>query len=225
MKRRIFLRVFAGYVVVSVLAVLVFGIYTFELARRISLDALTRGLEGAARAALVSVQPLLPQGRNPALDALTAAIGREGRMRLTVIDPKGVVLADNEQDPSVMVNHSNRPEVIVAMTGRVGTSSRFSGTVQRWLIYVAVPVIGPGGGVQGVVRSSASADELVVLTQQGLGQPVLSLPPFSLRRASCRHFLFFLHRSSPRSVISPGSSASSPRGTSVRGCTCAGRTR
>lgn len=60
MKRRIFLRV-SGYVVVSVLAVLVFGIYTFELARRISLDALTRGLEGAARAALVSVQPLLPR--------------------------------------------------------------------------------------------------------------------------------------------------------------------
>jgi two-component system, OmpR family, phosphate regulon sensor histidine kinase PhoR len=90
-------------------------------------------------------------------------------MRLTIIDPKGVVLADNEQDPSVMVNHSNRPEVIDAMTGRVGTSSRFSGTVRRWLIYVAVPVIGPGGVIQGVVRSSASADELEVLTQQGLG--------------------------------------------------------
>ena len=169
MKRRIFLRVFAGYVIVSLIAVLVFGIYTFELARRISQDALTRGLEGTARAALVSVRPLLPRGRSAALDSLAAAVGKEGSMRLTVIDAKGVVLADNEQDPAVMVNHSNRPEVIVAMTGAVGTSSRYSGTVRRWLIYVAVPVVGPGGDVQAVVRASASADELDVLTRQGLG--------------------------------------------------------
>ena len=141
MKRRIFLRVFVGYVVVSLLAVLVFAVYTLQLARGISHDALTRGLTSAARAALVSVQPLLPQGRSPALDALAAAVSREGSVRLTVIDAKGVVLADTEQDPAVMENHSNRPEVIAAMDGRVGSSSRFSGTVRRWMIYVAVPVL------------------------------------------------------------------------------------
>jgi hypothetical protein len=52
MKRRIFLRVFAGYAVMNILAVLVFAIYALGLGCRISHDALTRGLESAARTAL-----------------------------------------------------------------------------------------------------------------------------------------------------------------------------
>jgi two-component system phosphate regulon sensor histidine kinase PhoR len=173
MKRRIFLRVFVGYAVVSILAVLVFSIYTRELARRISHDALTRGLESAARAALVSVEPLMAVGRSAALDQLVAAVGREGRVRLTVIAGNGVVLADSEQDPAVMENHSNRPEVIKAMTGVVGTSSRFSGTLRRWLIYVAVPVFGPSGAVRGIVRTSSAAEELETFAGQELGNLLL----------------------------------------------------
>jgi two-component system phosphate regulon sensor histidine kinase PhoR len=173
MKRRIFLRVFLGYAVVSLLAVLVFALYTRELARRISLDALTRGLESAARAALVSAAPLMDHGRSAALDALVAAVAREGKVRVTVIDRRGVVLGDSEQDPSVMENHSNRPEVIRGMTGAVGTSQRFSGTVRRWLIYVAVPVVAPGGAVVGIVRASAAAEELEAFSRQELGSLIL----------------------------------------------------
>jgi two-component system, OmpR family, phosphate regulon sensor histidine kinase PhoR len=173
MKRRIFVRVFAGYGVVSLLTVLVFALYTRGLAARISYDALTRGLESTARAALASVSPLLGGGRSAALDALAAAVGREGGVRLTVIDPKGLVLADSEQDPAKMENHSNRPEVITAMSGRVGVSSRFSGTLRRWLIYVAVSVTGTDGRPAGVVRASTDFGELQALTRQELGSIVL----------------------------------------------------
>jgi two-component system phosphate regulon sensor histidine kinase PhoR len=169
MKQRIFLRIFAGYVALSVLAVLVFAFYTLRVARVVSHDSLTRGLESAARAALVSVAPLMGQGRSPALDSLAAAVGKESRVRLTVIDPKGLVLADTEQDPAVMENHSDRPEVGVALNGTVGTSSRFSGTVRRWMIYVAVPVKDAGGRVRGVVRASTYAEELEALSRQGRG--------------------------------------------------------
>jgi two-component system phosphate regulon sensor histidine kinase PhoR len=173
MKQRIFLRIFAGYVALIVLAVLVFAFYTLRVARVVSHDSLTRGLESAARAALVSVAPLMGQGRSPALDSLAAAVGRESRVRLTVIDPKGLVLADTEQDPAVMENHSNRPEVGVALGGDVGTSSRFSGTVRRWMIYVAVPVKDAGGRVRGVVRASTYAEELEALSRQGRGSLAL----------------------------------------------------
>lgn len=173
MKRRIFVRVFAGYAVVSLLSVLVFALYARGLARRISYDSLTRGLEATARAVLVPVAPLLGRGRSPALDELAAAAGREGAVRLTVIDRKGVVLADSEQDPAKMENHSNRPEVVTAMSGRVGVSWRFSGTLRRWLIYVAVPLQETGGAVSGVVRASTNTGELDALTRQELGSILL----------------------------------------------------
>ena len=191
MKQRIFLRVFAGYVLLSLLAVLVFAAYTLKTARTISHDTLTRGLEIAARTALVSVSPLMGQGRSAALDALTAAIGREGRVRLTLITSGGVVLADSEQDPAKMENHSDRPEVAQAMNGGVGTSSRFSGTVRRWMVYVAVPVKDPAGHVQGVVRASTFAEELETLSRQGEGSLALFA---SVLLASCVLFALLLSR-------------------------------
>ena len=173
MNRRIFLRVFAGYVIVSLLAVVVFAIYFARVGRGISYDSLTRGLESAARTALVSVRPLMSQGRSASLDALVSAMGREGRVRLTVIDRRGVVLADSEQDPATMENHSNRPEVGAAFSGQVGMSSRFSGTIRRWMIYVAVPVKDPDGQVRGVVRASTYAEELEALARREQGSLVL----------------------------------------------------
>jgi two-component system phosphate regulon sensor histidine kinase PhoR len=173
MKKRIFMRVFTGYVVVSILAVLVFAIYFLRVARGISYDSLTRGLEIAARTALVSVLPLMGQGRSAALDALAAAVGKEGRVRLTVIDPRGVVLADSQQDPDTMENHSNRPEVAAAFNGQVGMSSRFSGTIRRWMIYVAVPAKDQEGRLRGVVRSSTYAEELEALSRQERGSLAL----------------------------------------------------
>jgi two-component system phosphate regulon sensor histidine kinase PhoR len=191
MKQRIFFRAFAGYVALSLLAVLVFASYTLRLARGISQDSLTRGLEIAARTALVSIAPLMGQGRSAALDSLTSALSREGRVRLTVVDLRGVVLADSEQDPAAMENHSDRPEVAVALGGEVGKASRFSGTVRRWMIYVAVPMKDPEGHVRAVVRASALVQELEALSRHGRGGLALFA---SLFLAACLLFSLLLSR-------------------------------
>ena len=168
MKHGIFLRVFAGYVIVSLLAVLIFSFYTLRLVRGISYDALTQGLESAALAAKVPTEPLLAAGRTGALDDLVARLGREGRVRITVIDPKGVVLADSLENAATMENHSQRPEVAEALKGVTGISFRLSSTINRWMVYVAVPVTSPHG-VQGVVRAAAFPEGLnsAVLRERG----------------------------------------------------------
>jgi two-component system phosphate regulon sensor histidine kinase PhoR len=162
-RRRIFARVFAGYVILSLLAVLIFAFYTLRLARGISFDALTRGLESAALTAKVSVTPLLSQGRTAELDALVTRMGKEGRVRITVIDPQGTVLADSWANPASMENHSMRPEVASALEGKRGVILRLSGTVRRWMVYVAVP-IGTGPRVLGVVRTATTPGELDAAT-------------------------------------------------------------
>ena len=74
MRRRVFARTFAGYAALSFLALAVFAVYTLRLARGLSYDALTRGLESAARTALVAVQPLMAAGRSAELDALASSL-------------------------------------------------------------------------------------------------------------------------------------------------------
>jgi two-component system phosphate regulon sensor histidine kinase PhoR len=167
MRRRIFARVLAGYVAVILLAIAVFAAYTLRLSRDISFESLTRGLESAARTAAVPVSPLLGEGRRPALDTLVASLGREGGVRFTVIDPAGVVLADSQERAAAMENHAARPEVILALRGEIGTTQRFSGTMRRWMVYAAVPIKQPDGGVVAVVRTAAYAEELETATRTG----------------------------------------------------------
>jgi two-component system, OmpR family, phosphate regulon sensor histidine kinase PhoR len=173
MRRRIFARVLAGYVAVILLAIVVSAVYTLRLTRDVSFEALTRGLESAARTAAVPVSPLLGEGSGPALDALVASLGREGGVRFTVIDPAGVVRADSQERAAAMENHASRPEVATALRGGVGASQRFSGTVRRWMIYSAVPVTGRDGGVIAVVRTAAYAEELETATRRGRDRLVL----------------------------------------------------
>jgi two-component system, OmpR family, phosphate regulon sensor histidine kinase PhoR len=160
MRSRTFLRVFVGYVAVSLLAVLIFAFYTLRLAGTMSFDALTRGLEGAALTARVAVMPLLSQGRSAQLDALVVAMGKEGSVRFTVIDLQGVVLADSQEKAATMENHSLRPEVSKALLGTTGISLRLSSTVGRRMVYVAVPVLSSAGVVQGVVRTATYPEQL-----------------------------------------------------------------
>jgi len=155
-KSRVFARTFAGYAALSFLALAAFAFYTLRLERGMSYDALTRGLESAARTAAVAVEPLMAAGRTRALDALVGSMGKEGGFRFTVIDAKGVVLADSQDDPATMENHSLRPEVASALKGEVGVSWRLSATVRLWMIYVAIPVASNGC----VVRAATYPEEL-----------------------------------------------------------------
>jgi two-component system, OmpR family, phosphate regulon sensor histidine kinase PhoR len=66
--------------------------------------------------------------------------GTRAQTRVTVIDPRGVVLADSQHDPETMENHANRPEIRQAYAGKVGTSIRHSATLNRDLCYLAMPV-------------------------------------------------------------------------------------
>ena len=59
------------------------------------------------------------------------------QVRVTVIDPGGVVLADSEHDAETGENQSGRPEIVEAHRRSVGTSIRYSATVDRDLCYWA----------------------------------------------------------------------------------------
>ena len=74
------------------------------------------------------------------MEAWARDASSRARTRVTVIDPKGLVLADSHHDPETMENHSNRPEIRTAYQGLVGASIRHSHTLDRDLCYLAVPL-------------------------------------------------------------------------------------
>ena len=75
------------------------------------------------------------------------------QVRLTVIDPKGSVLADSKATAASLENHATRPEFVEALARGSGTSSRQSESVGNELLYVAKSVVRDGMPIA-IIRAS-----------------------------------------------------------------------
>lgn len=67
-------------------------------------------------------------------------VAAETDVRVTLIRRDGTVLGDSHADARAMDNHADRPEVRTALTGTIGEAVRYSATLGKEMIYVALPV-------------------------------------------------------------------------------------
>ncbi|HYC46453.1 MAG TPA: ATP-binding protein [Burkholderiales bacterium] len=110
------------------------------------LTARTR-TELVVRARLIAERAgALPAGLDDAAaaDALADALGRIAGARVTLVRRDGTVAGDSEVAASALAaieNHGMRPEIVEAFTDGEGSSVRYSTTLGRRMMYVAVPVV------------------------------------------------------------------------------------
>jgi two-component system phosphate regulon sensor histidine kinase PhoR len=90
---------------------------------------------------------------NAKVNEICRSAGKVSATRITIINPDGIVIADSQENPLNMDNHGNRPEVIAALLGNTGASTRYSKTLKQQTFYVAIPVIN-NGKIVSVVRTS-----------------------------------------------------------------------
>jgi two-component system phosphate regulon sensor histidine kinase PhoR len=152
MKRTLFLRTVGSFLAIVVLATVLFVAFTLALVREASREGGRARLESTALAVRAAVAASPAAGETASVRQVVAAAAAAAGVRLTVIDPEGIVIADSDQDPRSMENHRQRAEVAEALAGRAGYAERWSSTLERDLAYVAVPASGEGGVV---VRAAA----------------------------------------------------------------------
>ncbi|MGQ9617053.1 MAG: ATP-binding protein [Spirochaetota bacterium] len=153
MKRSLFIKILSGYVAVILFMFLYLLFLSSRVLRSSYIETLKKDLREFALPLLIPTEQLLRDGQYDELDALVKRIGYEADRRITVIDITGRVIADSIESPELMENHQNRPEVIRALSDGVGSSLRYSETLQEKMLYVAVPVMS-GGERVGVLRVS-----------------------------------------------------------------------
>ena len=78
------------------------------------------------------------------------------RVRLTLVQYSGSVLADSHSDPFYMENHFDRPEIQKALRSSIGRAKRYSSTMREEMFYTAIPV--PTRSL--IVRTSISMEEI-----------------------------------------------------------------
>ncbi|MCX8045239.1 MAG: ATP-binding protein [Desulfobacterota bacterium] len=140
MKRTVFSKIAAGYMVLIVLlsaALFLFSVRTFK---QHSTEMMIDMLRQQAALFRPVMMPLYIQGKYDELDSLVKQTGAAITTRITVIAPDGRVIADTEAAPRSMENHGTRPEVLQALSGSIGSAIRHSATVAEDMLYVAVPI-------------------------------------------------------------------------------------
>jgi len=130
-----------GFVALTTLAA---GLYLDRALEGFAVEALEARLATAGRLLVGEASTLLAGGAGPgALRAFVLRAARPTESRVTLIAVDGRVLGDSEVevgDLARVENHRERSEVRTALAGRPGRDLRTSATVDRPLLYVALPI-------------------------------------------------------------------------------------
>ncbi len=160
-RKRLLWQIFPPMVLVMIATVIGATFFAVRYVKEFTITQAEADLAVRARLVLKEVRAPLLANDFKRLHDLCQAASQEARARVTVVLADGAVVADSEDDPAKMDNHGDRPEVMTALAGGVGASTRFSRTLSKNMLYVAVPVQaavnGPGRperSIHGALRLS-----------------------------------------------------------------------
>jgi len=158
-KKSLLRQLFFSYLFITLISLVAVTWYASASLKGFLLDQIKADLR--SRALLIRdqmtqyIEPLIEKE----IDKLCKLIGPPSATRFTVILPWGKVVGDSEENPANMDNHSDRPEIIEALNGVTGVSTRYSPTVRKNMMYVAESFKKDQRTV-GVVRASIPIDDL-----------------------------------------------------------------
>lgn len=149
-------RLILSYIILIFVTLTLLGSYFLWYFYRHNLQGLTDNLRIQAEI----VQELLIDRMSnriekASLDPIIKELSTKIDMRITIIDLDGTVLADSWENPTLMENHNQRPEILTALDNGYGSSVRYSSTLSENLLYVAIPMHSKGE-IVGIVRVSTT---------------------------------------------------------------------
>ncbi len=147
---RLSLKLFLVYAALNLSLAIAYVTVVAKWHRKVVMDQVEEGLHDTAVVLQSHVSDLLANRDRDNLQQLAeelaprTAVRRTDMpptpIRITLVDGRGVVLADSDEDPVDMENHYNRPELKEARTNGYGTALRYSTTLKKKMFYLALPV-------------------------------------------------------------------------------------
>ncbi len=171
MTARIFFKLIGALLCLLIVAMTAVDLLSAEVAERNYVQSLTQELVNYGKVISLRSQ----QSGLPLTEAEAREIGGAVEARVTVIGRDGKVLLDSEAPAESMENHRLRPEVVQALAGQIGSSSRPSPTIGIRYHYVAIPIT--DGALRFAVPLSNVQERVNTLRLQILAAAALSFLP------------------------------------------------
>ncbi|WP_020587869.1 sensor histidine kinase [Desulfobacter curvatus] len=141
-KTKLIWRIFPSFLFITLLSLTVEAWYSTSYFKSFFLE--TAEQELMVRASLMQDQlahALSVDGFSPQqVDALCKNMGEKIQTRITVILHSGEVIGDSFARVETMENHRERPEIKTAFSGKKGMAVRYSPTLDKKMMYIALPI-------------------------------------------------------------------------------------
>ena len=158
----------------------VLGFLLVLLVRDKHMDDVEERLAHEAGLVAESTAGLFDGEADPAeIRAAADRLGGVVEARVTLISKDGAVLADSWQHPVTLQDQSTRPEVRDALAEGLGRSTRHGATVDREMLYTAVPIRSDGVTV-GVARVALPTSEIASSVRPTIATVALSVAVIAL---------------------------------------------
>lgn len=153
-------RLIITYIIITLIGVSITGIFSIKAIENYYVKNVEDKLISNARMARDLIQQIGEDrfGRRY-LEEVTSRLAVDSGARVTIIDKTGIVLSDSAKDAETMDNHKNRPEIVEALQGRIGKSTRYSKSINTNMMYIALPLY-RDSGIEAVVRLSLPLGEI-----------------------------------------------------------------
>jgi two-component system phosphate regulon sensor histidine kinase PhoR len=165
MKIRLFHKFMIAFLAIGIAAVAISGLL---IERELKTDLTQRIEDEMASGARIIA--LMPAGE---IAGHVGELAERAQARLTLIDVSGRVVADSEPLDGELDNHLNRSELQEARLRGKGAAVRYSRTLKKDMLYVAVP-LREGERTTGYVRLSRPL-AVITLAVDGMEKPVFDI--------------------------------------------------
>ena len=161
-------RLIVSFLAVFIIILLALGVFISRRLSREVVDDLTSSLLTQTKIATHLVESWLLEEMPPEkIHARFRQFGPSFGARMTLIRPDGVVIADSHRRPEELLqmdNHRKRPEIDRAFEALEGTSIRYSSTLQKEMLYTALP-LRQSKRIIGVLRMALELDHVEIVLQ------------------------------------------------------------
>ncbi len=138
--RKLIWQLYGAFLLIIAIPAILFTWYSTDTFKKFFMNNVFVELKERAYQMGLMIEGANIKTESSVIDSLCKSIGRKCEMRFTVIAPDGTVLGDSEKKPSEMENHKNRLEILSAFMEGMGVSERFSNTLKKKMMYVAIPI-------------------------------------------------------------------------------------
>lgn len=158
-RKTLFWKLYPSFLIISFISLLAIAMIALWSFKSFYYQERAVDLEIRAKILTPEFSRLIQLKHYQKIQEKSQKLGDDSSTRITIVLPSGKIIGDNKQDPLIMDNHKNRPEIKQAMLNGKGLSIRYGHTLSIDSMYFAMPIIAQDK-IIGVMRTSTPLDTL-----------------------------------------------------------------